>query len=80
MATGRYYNAGKTGLANSLPVPDGVPMPRSIPLARPNTTQAEIDAVVEVLRTPHLSLGPKMREFEAAFADYCGTDHAIACL
>ncbi|MHC4698203.1 MAG: DegT/DnrJ/EryC1/StrS family aminotransferase [Planctomycetota bacterium] len=54
-------------------------MPRSIPLARPNTTQAEIDAVVEVLRTPHLSLGPKMREFEAAFADYCGTDHAIAC-
>jgi len=52
---------------------------RSIPLARPNITQAEIDAVVEVMRTPHLSLGPKVGEFESAFADYCGTKHAVAC-
>lgn len=50
-----------------------------IPLARPFVTQAEIDAVVDVLRTPHLSLGPKVPEFEEAFASYCGTRHAVAC-
>ncbi len=54
-------------------------MPRSIPLARPNITQVEIDAVVAVLRTPQLSLGPKLPEFEAAFAKYCGTSEAVAC-
>jgi len=52
--------------------------PPTIPLARPNLTQAEIDAVVEVLRGPTLSLGPKIPEFENAFAKYCGTEHAIA--
>jgi perosamine synthetase len=50
-----------------------------IPLARPNITQAEIDAVTAVLRTPNLSLGPKVDEFERAFAGYCQTRHAIAC-
>ena len=44
-------------------------MTDSIPLARPNITQAEIDAVVAVLRTPFLSLGPKIAEFEAAWPD-----------
>ena len=53
--------------------------PRSIPLARPNITQAEIDAVVAVLQTPHLSMGPKVPEFEADFARFCETRHAIAC-
>ncbi len=52
---------------------------RTIPLARPNITQAEIDAVSEVLRTPNLSLGPKLPEFEQAFASYCGTRYAAAC-
>lgn len=54
-------------------------MSQSIPLARPNITQVEIDAVVSVLRTPHLSLGPKLAEFERAFAQYCGTKEAVAC-
>jgi perosamine synthetase len=53
-------------------------MSHNIPLARPNVTQAEIDAVVAVLKTPTLSLGPKMEEFEAAVAAYCGTKHAVA--
>jgi len=53
---------------------------RPIPLARPNITQAEIDAVVAVLRTPHLSLGPKVPEFEKAFAEHCRTRHAVACI
>jgi perosamine synthetase len=50
----------------------------NIPLSRPDITEAEIDAVVAVLRTPHLSLGPKLAEFEAAFAGYIGAPHAIA--
>ncbi|MFQ5490102.1 MAG: DegT/DnrJ/EryC1/StrS family aminotransferase [Phycisphaerae bacterium] len=52
---------------------------KQIPLARPNITQAEIDAVVAVMQTPQLSLGPKVPEFEQAMADYCRTAHAVAC-
>ncbi len=60
--------------------PRGVKSPArpDIPLARPNITQAEIDAVVEVLRTPNLSLGPKVTEFEQAFARTVGVRDAIA--
>lgn len=54
-------------------------MKRSLPLARPFVTQQEIDAVVAVLRGPDLSLGPKIAEFETAFAQYCGTKHAVVC-
>jgi perosamine synthetase len=49
-----------------------------IPLARPDITAAEVDAVTAVMKTSQLSLGPKLPEFEAAFADYCGTRHAVA--
>ncbi len=51
----------------------------SIALARPDISQREIDAVVEVLKTPNLSLGPKVVEFEEKFAAQCKTKHAIAC-
>ncbi|MBN1491431.1 MAG: DegT/DnrJ/EryC1/StrS family aminotransferase [Phycisphaerae bacterium] len=49
-----------------------------IPLARPDIGPAEIEAVLAVLKTPHLSLGPKVGEFEDAFAAYCGTRYAAA--
>ena len=49
-----------------------------VPLSRPDISQADIDAVVGVLRTPHLSLGPKLPEFEKAFAAYIGARHAVA--
>ena len=49
-----------------------------IPLSRPDVGQAEIDAVVEVLRTPNLSLGPKLPEFEAKAAACAGTQYGIA--
>lgn len=58
--------------------PECIVSPIHIPLARPNLSQAEIDAVVAVLRGPTLSLGPKVPEFETAFAKYCGTKHAVA--
>ncbi|MBN2136865.1 MAG: DegT/DnrJ/EryC1/StrS family aminotransferase [Sedimentisphaerales bacterium] len=47
-------------------------------LSRPDITEAEIQAVTDVLRSPNLSLGPKLPEFENAFADYIGTKHAVA--
>ena len=50
----------------------------NIPLARPNITEAEIEAVADVLRTPDLALGPKLKEFENAIAKYAGVRHAVA--
>jgi perosamine synthetase len=49
-----------------------------IPLSRPDISETDIQAVVDVLRTPFLSLGPKLPEFESAFADYVGTRFATA--
>ena len=49
-----------------------------INLSRPDITQAEIDAVCEVLSSPNLSLGPKLDEFEKALAEYIGRKRAIA--
>ena len=51
---------------------------RTIPLARPNITAAEIDAVAAVLKSPNLSLGPKLCEFELQFATICGTRFGVA--
>jgi len=49
-----------------------------IHLSGPDITQGEIDAVVAVMKTRNLSLGPKLGEFEKAFADYIGRKHAVA--
>lgn len=48
-----------------------------IPLSAPDITEAEIEAVVNVLRTPQLSLGPTLEVFERATADYLGARHAV---
>jgi perosamine synthetase len=48
-----------------------------VPLSRPDIEQSDIDAVVAVLRTPNLSLGPTGPAFEAAFAGYLGMKHAV---
>jgi perosamine synthetase len=49
-----------------------------IPLARPVIGEAEETAVLEVLRSRHLSLGPRVPAFEAAFAGRLGVPHASA--
>jgi perosamine synthetase len=49
-----------------------------IPLARPVLGEPEEAAVVEVLRSGHLSLGPRLEEFERAFAGWLGSPHASA--
>ena len=49
-----------------------------IPLAKPVLGEAEERAVVEVLRSGQLSLGPKLVEFERKFAARLGAPHASA--
>jgi UDP-4-amino-4,6-dideoxy-N-acetyl-beta-L-altrosamine transaminase len=49
-----------------------------IPYGRQNINQADIDAVVEVLRSDFLTQGPVVPAFEIAVAEYCGAKHAIA--
>lgn len=49
-----------------------------VPLSRPDITEREVEAVVAVLRTPHLSLGPKLDEFEQKLAAYAGVKYAVA--
>src|SRR5690348_17351384 len=49
-----------------------------IPLALPDLTTLERDAVLKVLESTQLSLGPKLPEFEDAMARYVGVRHAVA--
>ncbi|HSD76511.1 MAG TPA: DegT/DnrJ/EryC1/StrS family aminotransferase, partial [Solirubrobacteraceae bacterium] len=49
-----------------------------VPLARPVLGEAEERAVVEVLRSGQLSLGPRVGAFERAFAERLGVAHASA--
>ena len=49
-----------------------------IPYGRQDITQADIDAVVEVLRSDFLTQGPAVPMFEQTVASYCGAQHAIA--
>ncbi len=48
-----------------------------IPLASPWITQEDIDAVVAVLQTPTLSIGPQLRAFERAVAARVGQTHGV---
>jgi hypothetical protein len=52
--------------------------PTSIPLSDPDISQAEIEAVKEVLQSVNLAGGPVVEEFEEAFAEYTGRRHAVA--
>lgn len=49
-----------------------------IPLARPDVTDDDVDAVVRVLRSGRLSLGGCLEQFERRCADYLGAPHAVA--
>lgn len=50
----------------------------SIPLSAPDITQTEIDAVVDVLHSPTLSIGPRVEEFEAACAKVASRRFGVA--
>ena len=49
-----------------------------IPYGKQEITQADIDAVVAVLKSDHLTQGPVVPAFEAAVANYCGAGFAVA--
>ena len=52
--------------------------PWRVSLSSPDLTDAERQAVLDVLHTPILSMGPEHLAFEAAIAEYAGAKHAIA--
>ncbi len=49
-----------------------------LPFALPDTDEAEVAAVAEVIRSGWLTTGAQTRAFEAAFAKLVGAKHAIA--
>lgn len=49
-----------------------------IPYGKQNITEEDILEVANVLRSGYLTQGPKVEEFEAAFADYVGSQYAVA--
>jgi len=50
----------------------------SVPLADVIVDEGDLEAVVDTYRSGWLSMGPRIEEFERAFADYVGVRHAIA--
>ncbi|MGD9901863.1 MAG: DegT/DnrJ/EryC1/StrS family aminotransferase [Vicinamibacterales bacterium] len=51
---------------------------RTVPFHAPSIGEAEIAAVVDVLRSGWLTTGPRAKEFERAFAAAVGAPHAVA--
>ncbi|MFZ4454897.1 MAG: UDP-4-amino-4,6-dideoxy-N-acetyl-beta-L-altrosamine transaminase [Bacteroidales bacterium] len=50
----------------------------AIPYGRQEITEDDIQAVVKTLKSDFLTQGPKIAEFEKAFAEYCGAKYAVA--
>ena len=53
-------------------------MNQFIPYGRQDISQADIDAVVEVLRSDWITQGPAIERFEKSVAEYCGAKYAVA--
>jgi perosamine synthetase len=49
-----------------------------VPLALPDLDESDVQAVVEVLRSGRLALGPRAEEFERLICEYVGVEHAVA--
>ena len=52
---------------------------KGIPYGRQNITTSDIEAVVEALGHDFLTQGPAVEAFENAFAQYVGSQYAVAC-
>jgi perosamine synthetase len=55
-----------------------VPDAYLVPMSSPDLSQAERDAVLAVLNTPNLSIGPQVQAFEQFVAEHVGVQHAVA--
>lgn len=51
---------------------------KKIPYGRQRITEDDIQAVVDTLKSDYLTQGPRIAEFEQAFADYVGAKYAVA--
>ncbi len=51
---------------------------RTIPYARQDIDENDIEAVLEALRSDWLTQGPAIERFEAAVKEYCSASHAVA--
>jgi perosamine synthetase len=49
-----------------------------VPLSSPDIVEKDIEAVVAVMKTRFLSIGPKIQEFEKRMCDYIGVKHTVA--
>ena len=49
-----------------------------IPYGRQDISEADIQSVVDVLRSDFLTQGPAVPAFEASITEYCGVAHAVA--
>lgn len=47
-------------------------------MSAPDLSEAERNAVMDVLRSPRLSMGPMVRTFERRVAGYVGAEHGVA--
>ena len=50
----------------------------SLPLTDVQLTDEDVAAFIGVLESGWLTMGPRTREFEAAFAERFGSPHAVA--
>lgn len=51
---------------------------KPIPYGRQNITESDIEVVISTLKSDYLTQGPKIQEFEKAFASYVGAKYAVA--
>src|SRR6266446_3158617 len=51
---------------------------RLLPYGRQSLDDADVQAVVEVLKSDWLTTGPKIAEFEERFAEWVGAGHAVS--
>lgn len=51
---------------------------KPIPYGRQHITAEDIEAVISTLQSDYLTQGPKIKEFEEAFASYVGARYAVA--
>src|SRR6516165_8685393 len=67
-----------TATKEALAIHGGTPVRKTLlPYGRQSISEEDIQAVVDTLRSDWLTTGPKVGEFEEAFASWVGAKHAV---